>query len=67
MSIIAQPAVHSSWRSYVQEAKCEALQKLREPAYCLPVIGFTAAGSVVHTRRHRSMFEVIKTAPVRCC
>jgi ABC-2 type transport system permease protein len=40
MSIIAQPAVHSSWRSYVQEAKCEALQKLREPAYCLPVIGF---------------------------
>ena len=40
MSIIAQPAVHSSWRSYLQEAKCEALRMLREPAFCLPVIGF---------------------------
>ena len=31
---------HSPWRSYLQEAKCEALRMLREPAFCLPVIGF---------------------------
>ena len=33
-------AAHSPWRSYLQEAKCEALRMLREPAFCLPVIGF---------------------------
>ena len=40
MSTIAPLPAHSSWRSYVQEAKCEALRMLREPAFCLPVIGF---------------------------
>lgn len=40
MSAIAQLPAHSSWRSYVQEAKCEFLRMLREPAFCLPVIGF---------------------------
>ena len=40
MSTIAQFPAHSPWRSYVQEAKCEALRMLREPAFCLPVIGF---------------------------
>ena len=33
-------AAQSPWRSYLQEAKCEALRMLREPAFCLPVIGF---------------------------
>ena len=40
MSTIAQLPVHSSWPSYVQEAKCEFLRMLREPAFCGPVIGF---------------------------
>ena len=40
MSTIAKLPAHSSWPSYVQEAKCEALRMLREPAFCLPVIGF---------------------------
>lgn len=40
MSAIVQPSIHSPWRSYLQEAKCEALRMLREPAFCLPVIGF---------------------------
>lgn len=40
MSAIVRLPAHSSWRSYVQEAKCEALRMLREPAFCLPVIGF---------------------------
>ena len=40
MSAIAQLPAHSSWPSYVQEAKCEFLRMLREPAFCGPVIGF---------------------------
>jgi len=40
MSTIAHLPAHSAWRSYVQEAKCEAMRMLREPAFCLPVIGF---------------------------
>ena len=40
MSTIAHLPAHSSWPSYVQEAKCEALRMLREPSFCLPVIGF---------------------------
>ena len=40
MSAIIPLPAHSPWRSYVQEAKCEALRMLREPAFCLPVIGF---------------------------
>ena len=40
MSTIAQLPAHSSWPSYVQEAKCEFLRMLREPAFCGPVIGF---------------------------
>lgn len=40
MSTIVPLPAHSPWRSYVQEAKCEALRMLREPAFCLPVIGF---------------------------
>ena len=40
MSAIAQLPAHSSWPSYVQEAKCEFLRMLREPSFCLPVIGF---------------------------
>ena len=35
----AAPA-HAAWRSYLQEARCEFLRMLREPAFCLPVIGF---------------------------
>ena len=40
MSSIVQGSTHSPWHSYLQEAKCEALRMLREPAFCLPVIGF---------------------------
>ena len=40
MSAIVPLSAHSPWRSYLQEAKCEALRMLREPAFCLPVIGF---------------------------
>ena len=40
MPTIAQLPAHSSWPSYVQEAKCEFLRMLREPAFCGPVIGF---------------------------
>ena len=40
MSAIVPLPAHSPWRSYLQEAKCEALRMLREPAFCLPVIGF---------------------------
>lgn len=40
MSTITHLRAHSWWRSYVQEAKCEALRMLREPSFCLPVIGF---------------------------
>ena len=40
MSAIAQLPAHSSWPSYVQEARCEFLRMLREPAFCGPVIGF---------------------------
>ena len=40
MSTIAHLPAHSSWPSYVQEAKCEFLRMLREPAFCGPVIGF---------------------------
>ena len=40
MSAIIPLPAHSPWRSYLQEAKCEALRMLREPAFCLPVIGF---------------------------
>ena len=40
MSSIVQGSTHSPWQSYLQEAKCEALRMLREPAFCLPVIGF---------------------------
>ena len=40
MSAIAHLPAHSSWPSYVQEAKCEFLRMLREPAFCGPVIGF---------------------------
>jgi ABC-2 type transport system permease protein len=40
MSTIAPFPAHSPWRSYMQEAKCEALRMLREPAFCLPVICF---------------------------
>jgi len=40
MSTVTHLPAHSPWRSYVQEAKCEALRMLREPAFCLPVIGF---------------------------
>ena len=40
MSAIVQSSSHSPWRSYVQEAKCEFLRMLREPAFCGPVIGF---------------------------
>ena len=39
MSAIAQLPAHSSWPSYVQEARCEFLRMLREPAFCGPVIG----------------------------
>ena len=40
MSAIVKLPAHSSWPSYVQEAKCEFLRMLREPAFCGPVIGF---------------------------
>ena len=40
MSAIVQESAHAPWRSYLQEAKCEALRMLREPAFFLPVIGF---------------------------
>ena len=40
MSAIAQLPAHSSWPSYLQEARCEFLRMLREPAFCGPVIGF---------------------------
>ena len=40
MAAVIQIPTHSPWRSYLQEAKCEALRMLREPAFCLPVIGF---------------------------
>ena len=40
MSAIVQGPAYSPWRSYLQEAKCEFLRMVREPAFCLPVIGF---------------------------
>ena len=40
MNAIVHSPAHSSWPSYVQEAKCEFLRMLREPAFCGPVIGF---------------------------
>ena len=40
MTAIVQGPAYSPWRSYLQEAKCEALRMLREPSFCLPVIGF---------------------------
>ena len=37
----AFPAPHRpALRSYLLEARCEFLRMLREPAYCIPVIGF---------------------------
>ena len=38
-ALIATPA-HSTLRSYLLEARCEALRMLRDPGFCIPVIGF---------------------------
>ena len=37
----AEPS-HSSWRSYLLEAKCEFLRMMREPSFGVPVIAFPA-------------------------
>lgn len=42
MDALAQVRMHSAWRSYLLEAKCEFMRLLREPAFGVPVVAFPA-------------------------
>lgn len=42
MDALAQVRMHSPWRSYLLEAKCEFMRLLREPAFGVPVVAFPA-------------------------
>ncbi len=42
MNTMVRSRIHAPWRSYLQEARCEFLRMLREPAFGIPVIAFPA-------------------------
>ena len=56
MSAIVQGPAYSPWRSYLLEARCECLRMLRDPGFCIPVLGFPLMFYLLPLKLNRMTF-----------